>query len=184
MILCVVGHCYDVTEGVDFYGVGKNYHAFVGRDGSTGFVSGATPQRGPRTQIQRPSFAALPVLPHKAAPWGRWSTDGRMRCRGWRLSGAGAAQPTRHSQRTRTRLLLLLPEPLLGTWAARGRVCLGSGGAEIHRPAGHVPPIVADIASASCCYRSLIHPTADGGGGGGGGGRSAPHVITPCPRDP
>ena len=40
LILCVVGHCFDVTEGEQFYGVGQTYNAFVGRDGSTGFVSG------------------------------------------------------------------------------------------------------------------------------------------------
>ena len=40
IILSVLGHCFDVTEGAQFYAVEKTYNAFVGRDGSTGFVSG------------------------------------------------------------------------------------------------------------------------------------------------
>jgi hypothetical protein len=41
IILCILGHCYDVTEGKQFYfGETEGYNCFVGRDGTRAFVTG------------------------------------------------------------------------------------------------------------------------------------------------
>eukprot|EP00291_Cryptomonas_curvata_P012289 CAMPEP_0172192738 /NCGR_PEP_ID=MMETSP1050-20130122/24519_1 /TAXON_ID=233186 /ORGANISM="Cryptomonas curvata, Strain CCAP979/52" /LENGTH=124 /DNA_ID=CAMNT_0012868123 /DNA_START=133 /DNA_END=507 /DNA_ORIENTATION=+ len=64
LILCVVGHCFDVTEGEQFYGVGQTYNAFVGRDGSTGFVSGVFTEEGALEDVSSLSGAQLMGVEH------------------------------------------------------------------------------------------------------------------------
>lgn len=43
--LAVRGRVYDVTAGEAFYGVGKPYHAFVGKDATRAFALGCTAPR-------------------------------------------------------------------------------------------------------------------------------------------
>ncbi len=45
LILCIVGHCFDVSKGRDggrndFYGTGGGYHFFAGRDASRAYATG------------------------------------------------------------------------------------------------------------------------------------------------
>ena len=40
LYLSIKGRIYDVTAGQKFYGVGRSYYKFIGRDGSRGFATG------------------------------------------------------------------------------------------------------------------------------------------------
>ena len=40
LILCIVGHCFDVSEGKNFYGNDGGYHFFSGKDATRAFATG------------------------------------------------------------------------------------------------------------------------------------------------
>jgi len=40
LVLCVLGECFDVSEGEQFYGAGSHYSCFAGNDGSRAYVKG------------------------------------------------------------------------------------------------------------------------------------------------
>ena len=40
LVLCVLGECFDVSDGEQFYGAGSHYSCFAGNDGSRAYVKG------------------------------------------------------------------------------------------------------------------------------------------------
>ena len=40
LVLCVMGECFDVSDGEQFYGAGAHYSCFAGNDGSRAYVKG------------------------------------------------------------------------------------------------------------------------------------------------